>query len=477
MTLPLPVQFLAAWIGVWLGRYQQELIEYQREEIRHLREQLGGRRIRFTDAQRRRLAILGHKLGGKGLREVATLATPDTILRWYRELVAQKYDGHAKRNPGRPRTGAEIVQLLVRMATENPGWGYTRLRGALQNLGHEVGRNTIKRILHEQGLDPAPTRARRYSWATFIRAHLSAIAAADFFTVEVMGLLGLARTYVFFVIDLASRKVEVAGICGQPDGPWMEQMARNLLDAVNGFLRGKRYLIVDRDPLYTREFRDALTREGTKVLLLPARSPNLNAFAERFVLSVRSECLSRMIPLGERHLRRAISEYVAHYHHERNHQGLANALPAPAAAANEDGPVHRSQRLGGLTTATAPPHDVGIVPSPYSALSSFGTGRGPSATPQFTEPTIDLYHKGDLLNGQVSGSRPLSLGADVESVAALNRPGQLWAFRVPVRVLEEWRLNGQAETWKDYDNVTGVENTEYRVLAPTSQQLNQYKVP
>ncbi len=382
MTLPLPVQFLAAWIGVWLGRYQQELIEYQREEIRHLREQLGGRRIRFTDAQRRRLAILGHKLGGKGLREVATLATPDTILRWYRELVAQKYDGHAKRNPGRPRTGAEIAQLLVRMATENPGWGYTRLRGALQNLGHEVGRNTIKRILHEQGLDPAPTRARRYSWATFIRAHLSAIAAADFFTVEVMGLLGLARTYVFFVIDLASRKVEVAGICGQPDGPWMEQMARNLLDAVNGFLRGKRYLIVDRDPLYTREFRDALTREGTKVLLLPARSSNLNAFAERFVLSVRSECLSRMIPLGERHLRRAISEYVAHYHHERNHQGLANALPAPAAAAIEDGPVHRSQRLGGLTTTTAPPHDVGIVPSPYSALSSFGTGRGPDNGPR-----------------------------------------------------------------------------------------------
>src|SRR5258705_7589928 len=250
----------------------------------------------------------------------------------------------------------------------------------MKHLARIVRGVELAGLVHEQGLGPAPTRARGYSWATFIRAHLSAIAAADFFTVEVMGFLGLAGTYVFFVIDLASRKVKVAGICGQPDGPWMDQMARNLLDAVNGFLQGKRYLIVDGDPQYTREFRDALTREGTKVLLLPARSPNLNAFAERLVLSVRSECLSRMIPLGERHLRPAVSESVAHYHHERNHQGLANALPVPAAAANEDVHVHRSQRLGGLTTTTPPPHAAALVPSPYSALSGFGTGRSANAS-------------------------------------------------------------------------------------------------
>ena len=248
-SLPLPVRFLAAWIGVWLGRSQQQRIEYQREEIQLLRQKLGGRRLRFSDGDRRRLAVLGRKLGRRALGQVATVATPDTILRWYRELVAKKYDGSAKRGPGRPGTVTGVIRLLVRMARENPSWGYTRLRGALKNIGHELGRNTIKRILQEQGIDPAPTRKRRYSWETFIRAHLGAIAAADFFTVEVMGLFGLVRMYVFFVIDLASRKVEVAGICRQPDGLWMDQMARNLLDAVDGFLRGKRYLLVDRDPL------------------------------------------------------------------------------------------------------------------------------------------------------------------------------------------------------------------------------------
>jgi len=280
---------------MWLGRYQQQLIEYQREEIQMLREKLGGRRLRFGDGDRRRLAVLGKKLGRRALGQVATVATPDTILRWYRELVAKKYDGSAKRRPGRPGTVAGVARLLVRMARENPSWGYTRLRGALKNLGHELGRNTIKRILQEQGIDPVPTRKRRYSWETFIRAHLGAISAADFFTVEVMGLFGLVRMYVFFVIDLANRKVAVAGICRQPDALWMDQMARNLLDAVDGFLRGKRYLLVDRDPLYTREFRAALARGGTEAVRLPARSPNLNALAERFVLSIRSECLDRII--------------------------------------------------------------------------------------------------------------------------------------------------------------------------------------
>jgi len=346
--LPLPVRFLAAWIGVWLGRYQQQLIEYQREEIQMLREKLGGRRLRLGDGDRRRLAVLGKKLGRRALGQVATVATPDTILRWYRELVAKKYDGSAKRRPGRPGTVAGVARLLMRMARENPSWGYTRLRGALKNLGHELGRNTIKRILQEQGIDPVPTRKRRYSWETFIRAHLGAISAADFFTVEVMGLFGLVRMYVFFVIDLANRKVAVAGICRQPDALWMDQMARNLLDAVDGFLRGKRYLLVDRDPLYTREFRAALARGGTEVVRLPARSPNLNAFAERFVLSIRSECLDRIIPLGEWHLRRAVSEYLKHYHQERNHQGLGNVLIDSSTAANAKGRVRRRQRLGGL---------------------------------------------------------------------------------------------------------------------------------
>jgi putative transposase len=347
--LPLPFQFLAAWVGVWVARHQADQVEYLKTVNRALLERLGKKRLRFTDAERKKLAVLGKKLGRKALAEVATIATPDTILRWYRELVAKKYDSSARRGPGRPRTAAEIVRLLVEMATRNTGWGYTRMRGALKNVGYNVGRNTIRRILKKQGIEPAPLRRRQYSWATFIKAHLSAITAADFFTVEVLSWAGLVRYHVFFVIDLASRRVSLAGISRCPDGSWMAQVARNLLDARDGFLLGKKYLILDRDPLYTREFRAAMKRGGVEVLRLPPSSPNLNAYAERFVLSIRSECLDRIVPLGEAHLRRSVSEFVQHYRFERNHQGLANDLiegaPSPA---NTNGRVERRERLGGV---------------------------------------------------------------------------------------------------------------------------------
>jgi len=344
----MPFQFLAAWVGVWVARHQASQIEYLKTVNRALMERVGKKRLRFTDAERRKLAVMGRKLGRKALGELATIATPDTILRWHRELVAKKYDGSARRGPGRPRTAAEIVRLLVEMATRNTGWGYTRLRGALRNVGYAVGRNTIKRILKEHGIDPAPVRRRRYPWATFIKAHLSAITAADFFTVEVLTWAGLVRYHIFFVIDLASRRVEIAGISRSPDGRWMEQVARNLLDAHEGFLLGRKYLIIDRDPLYTREFRSAMERGGVKVLRLPPSSPNLNAFAERFVLSIKGDCLAKMVPLGEAHLRRTVSEYVRHYHLERNHQGLNNELISRVEPANTNGRVQRRVRLGGL---------------------------------------------------------------------------------------------------------------------------------
>jgi transposase InsO family protein len=171
----------------------------------------------------------------------------------------------------------------------------------------------------------------------------------DFFTVEVVTRLGLIRYHVLFAIDIASRKVEILGIAVNPGGPWMEQVARNLVDALDGFLLGKRYLLLDRDPLYTQAFRQILDQAGIKTVRLPAHSPNLNAFAERFVLSIKSECLDRIVLLGEDHLRRAISEYVAHYHHERNHQGLGNALiDGNLRAAPETGALASRERLGGL---------------------------------------------------------------------------------------------------------------------------------
>ena len=286
--------------------------------------------------------------GGTGLAAVATIASPETILRWYRELVAKKYDGSQQRKQGRPKTAAEIAALVIRMARENT-WGYTRIKGALKNLGHEIGRNTIKRILQEHGIDPAPERGRRMSWATFIKAHLGVIVGMDFFTVEAVTWLGLVRYHVLFAIDIASRNVEILGIAVNPGGPWMEQMARNLVDALDGFLLGKRYLLLDRDPLYTQAFRQILDRAGIKTVRLPAHSPNLNAFAERFVLSIKSECLDRIVPLGEAHLQRAISGYLTHYRHERSHQGIENRLIASDGRAESGvGGVGRRERLGGL---------------------------------------------------------------------------------------------------------------------------------
>src|SRR5882672_10665652 len=181
-----PLQFLLLVFAGWVNRRQREVVEYLQEENRVLREQLGDRRLRFTDDQRRRLAAKGRALGRRVLNQLGGLVTPDTILRWYRELIAKKYDGTARRNGSKRGTTASPQQLVVRFATENPSWGYTRLQGALRNLGHALGRNTVKRILAEHGLEPAPKRGKAMPWKTFLRAHFGLIAATDFFSVEVL---------------------------------------------------------------------------------------------------------------------------------------------------------------------------------------------------------------------------------------------------------------------------------------------------
>ncbi len=185
------------------------------------------------------------------------------------------------------------------------------------------------------------------SWETLLKSHWGVIAAADFFNVEVITPVGLIRYFVFFVIDLKTRRVEIAGICPQPDGRWMKQVARNLTDVADGFLKGTCYLIHDRDPLFTADFRMILRAGGVRTIKLPAQSPDLNAYAERFVRSINEECLSRIIPLGEQHLRRAVREYTEHYHFERNHQGLGNELVDGLRQVGH-GRVACRERLGGL---------------------------------------------------------------------------------------------------------------------------------
>ena len=346
--LPPPLAFFVLLFSGWINRQQQAVIDYLREENRILRAAYGPQRVRLTDDQRRRLAVKGNALGRRRLADVAGIVTPDTILRWYRLLVAKKYDGSEMRRPGRPSTAPDLAALVARLANENPTWGYTRIRGALQHLGHDVARNTIKAILQNHGIEPAPERGTKTPWKTFLAAHWDGLAVADFFTVEVLTWRGLVRYVVFFVIRLKTRTVEIAGITSQPHELWMTQMVRNLTDPHDGFLRDAQYVILDRDPLYTAAFRTLLRDSGVTLVRLPARSPNLNAFAERFVGTVRAECLARVVPLGEGHLRAAIRAFVDHYHEERPHQGLRNALIAPKTTSVGRGPVRCRERLGGV---------------------------------------------------------------------------------------------------------------------------------
>jgi transposase InsO family protein len=235
------------------------------------------------------------------------------------------------------------------MALENREWGYRRIEGALSNLGHELPRSTIAQILKRHGLEPAPERRRKTTWKEFLSRHWDLIAATDFFTVEVWTRRGLQRFVVLFFIELSTRKVEIAGIAQVANGLWMSQIARNLTDAEQGILTGKQYLIHDRDPLFTAEFLGMIASVGVESVKLPLRSPNLNAYAERFVRSIKESCLDRMIFFGEQSLRTAIQSFVAHYHSERNHQGLANKLIGPAPGhLGGTGEVQRRQRLGGM---------------------------------------------------------------------------------------------------------------------------------
>src|SRR5215510_13226828 len=342
-----PFSFLVTSLAGWMNQHQQHIIEFLREENRVLREQIGDRRLRFSDDQRRRLAARAKKLGRRLLAEVATIVTPETLLAWHRKLIAQKYDGSSFRTPGRRPTGKEIAALIVRMAEENRAWGYRRIQGALANLRHMLAHNTIANILKGHGIEPAPERSRKTTWREFLDRHWQQILASDFFTIEVWTRNGLQRFVILFFMELSTRRVEIGGIASRANGLWMTQIARNLTDGIDGFFKGKRYLIHDRDPLYTREFLSMLAEAGIESVKLPPRSPNLNAYAERFVKTIKESCLERMILFGDDSLRNAVREFVEHL--ERNHQGLGNALIVPIKTIHETtGPVQCHQRLGGL---------------------------------------------------------------------------------------------------------------------------------
>lgn len=283
---------------------------------------------------------------------MAGVAQPDTILAWYRRLIARKFDGSKRRSyPGRPPLDGETEALIVRMATENSSWGYDRIVGALANLGYPVSDQTVANVLRRYGIAPAPKRCQKTTWKEFISAHMAVLAGVDFFTVEVLTWRGLATYYVLFFLQLETRRVSLAGITRHPTEEWMTQMGRNATDEACGCLRQHRYVLHDRDSKFCTEFRETLAAGGVKCLRLPPRSPNLNAFAERWVRSVKEECLSKLVLFGEASLKRALTQFHEHYHEERNHQGKENRLLFPSQTRGprrEPGTVRCQERLGGL---------------------------------------------------------------------------------------------------------------------------------
>jgi len=342
---------LATCLAYCIDKELYKAIDYLREQVRVLVEhqEKQNQCIRLNNSQRMRVAAKAKRLSRKMLEQCTELFTADTIMRWFRELIAQKYDGSQNRtSPGRPQIGPEIVNLVIRFKEENPRWGYQKITYQIVYLGHKISKSSVKNILIENGYDPEPDLTVRSTWHEFIKSHWDVLTACDFFTIELLVSHKLVRCTVFFVIELSTRKVFYAPIKLQPDGAYMKQVAKILTDSEDGFLQGKRYLIHDRDPLYrTDGFHEILKSIGVVPVRLPARSPDLNCFAERYVKSVKSECLDHMILSSVAQLEYVLEQYCEYYHHERIHQSLGRIIE-PKHTIEETAEIICIERLGGL---------------------------------------------------------------------------------------------------------------------------------
>jgi transposase InsO family protein len=299
------------------------------------------RRPSLRPADRAFLAALTRLLPWR--RRHGLVVTPQTLLRWHRELVRRKWV-QPRRSPGRPRVDGRVRQLVLRLARENPRWGYPRIAGELLKLGLRISPSTVRRVLLTAGLEPAPRRAGP-SWRDFLRQQAASMLACDFFTVET---ISLRRFYVLFFIELESRRVHIAGCTPNPTGAWVTQQARNL--SFTGLFDRIRFLVHDRDSKFSGAFDEVFRSEGVKVIQTPIRAPQANAYAERFVRTIRTECLDWLLILGRRHLERVLTVYSAHYNRERPHRALALQPPEAATAIGRPnlGTIERRDVLGGL---------------------------------------------------------------------------------------------------------------------------------
>ena len=293
------------------------------------------------------LAALVRMLPREGLR--SRIVTPETLLRWHRQLVAGHWTYAPKSKPtgGRPRTAAVIRELVIRLARENPSWGHRRIHGELVGLGYSVAPATVWNILHKAGLDPAPRR-QGPSWRQFCRAQAQTMLACDFFTVDTVL---LRRVYVFFVLEVGTRRVHVLGVTRNPAGEWATQQARNLMLALGERASGFRFLVRDRDTKFTDAFDAVFTGAGIVVLRSPPRAPKANAYAERWVSTVRRECMDRMLIFHQRQLVQVLAEFETHYNTHRPHRALEQHPPidcGEAQGASPSGSIRRAQIIGGL---------------------------------------------------------------------------------------------------------------------------------
>lgn len=319
-----------------------------RHQLRVLERQVA--RPQLTQADRALFAAFSRMLPRQAWKRSA-FVTPATLLRWHRELVARRWT-YSHRGPGRRPTPAEVRELVVRLARENPGWGYRRIQGELVGLGIKLAASTVWTILREARIEPAPKRLGQ-NWADFLRQQAASILECDFLTVDT---LFLKRFYVLFFIELATRRVHLAGITTNPDGRWVTQQARNLLMQLADEGVEPRFLIRDRDSKFTRDFDEVFRSEGIKVIKAPVRVPRARAHAERWVGSLRRECFDRLLILGRRHLEHVVTTYTLHDNEHRPHRSLGQRPPLalPPRTDEPEGELvlldrlRRRDRLGGL---------------------------------------------------------------------------------------------------------------------------------